>query len=428
MTQESPAKAFKRGLLVGVNGPRRGTLYPLGDAGLALTGDLAWESRRSTGDGYLAELYREGDSVRLVSKSEGIRVCGELTGKDTVEVPCNGSVEIEPCLYRAYYLTPGWEAVGKEELENRVTPSLSGLLPSDRKLPEQCVNFEEPLANPFVDAFLESLWPVHGIRDFLTPFVRDPLDTIRSQNEFLRTIGVWEERRQAAQGLLLLNARLEAALFPQSPEKTNETYTELHNVTYFAQNDYLPGHRFVLGEQSTYNREKLLVDKTQDALAGTKSKDRLLDFLVDSRLVGAAHAQDLFTAALKVFFSLTDRFPSIPFVVDNDSRTLVLHDFFDQGGVCRHKCAALQVALQEAGVPSRYLRGKLFLGGYHAWIEVDILRDGSYLLILDPHLCNVLLKTGTLRSGQGRLYFRDEGYPITDIYNTVWRGKLREEK
>ena len=58
------------------------------------------------------------------------------------------------------------------------------------------------------------------------------------------------------------------------------------------------------------------------------------------------------------------------------------------GGVCRHRSALLQLALQEAGVPSRYMRGTIVGGGMHAWVEVAAGSDGKFSYVIDPNMKN----------------------------------------
>jgi hypothetical protein len=427
---ESPPRAlidaFVRGFLVGLRGPDRGKVFPLGDEGLLLDSSLTWLPRRTAVTACVAELYREGESARLNRLAGEIRAAGQWV-EAPASLACNASLETQSGLYRLLYLPANWRQAKEEEAARRSLPSRESLLQPDQRLPVGFLDMAGGPLPPGVQSFIDARWgwPWGGMRDYIHEFVKSPLVLIRAQNQRLGAIPDQGDRRRLARDFILFNASLESALFYRGQDKTRETYNELTNVLYFAQGDYLPGHRFVLGQESTYDRERLYIDKTAETISEEGKGQNLLDFLVESRLAAVAHAGDPFVPGLGLFFELAEETPPADRVRKYETTTLALQDFFGHGGVCRHQCAILQVALQEAGIPSRYMRGKLFLGGYHAWNEVDILGDGSYFLILDPYRCQILFKTGTLETTQGRLYLRDEGYPVTQDFNTIWRGKLR---
>jgi len=424
---KSTLAAIEQGLLVGLRGAPRGEVIPLGADGLLLDPTLTWRPRGNGEDEGLAALRRDEEGAVLECPGGEIRVSGQKAGPAT-RVVCNASIETGSDLYRVYYLPATWTEVKDKEAGVRMRPSREGLLQPSQRLSRGLLDLAGEALTPEIESFVDSrwAWPLGGFRDYVHEFVRSPLAIVRSQNQHLQGLPDPDQRRQLARELILFSARIESALFVRNEDKTRETYDELSNVLYLAQDDYLPGHRFVLGEESTYDREKLRIDKMTDVIPEGGGGPDLLDFLVEAKLSGADSTSDEFAASIAIFLKLAREAPPSEPVVKKERTTLVIQDFFAQGGVCRHQCAILQVALQEAGIPSRYLRGKLFLGGYHAWVEVDLLRDGTYLLILDPHRYQVLLKTGTLETTQGRVYLRDEGYPIAESFNRIWRGKLRD--
>lgn len=414
--------SLEQGFLVCVQGLFRGEVFPLGESGLVLTTDFEWLPRERARTGILADLYKVGSSVYLDGHSSEVRIGGDVA-KVMTPVPCNANIEVGFFIYRLFYFGPNAENLKRKEKEIRPPSFLSGLFPGQREVKTDALGEILQAISPSSRACLEQHWPNQDLNHCLNEYLRNPLSVVRAQNSSLRQMTDSPARQSSAKELLLANAEVEAALFPSSERKTPDTYDELTNVHYLAQNDYLPGHRFVLGDESTYNREKLCVDKVGGGSNGDSSDRSLINFFVDSRIIGIEKEGDEFRQCLQIFFSLVDQFAPGPVVEGGEFVTINLQNFFDQGGVCRHKCAVLQVALQEAGIPSRYLRGKLFFGGYHAWIEADILHDGSYMLILDPHLYHVLLKTEIIVSPGGEPYLVDEGYPVKPTYNTIWRGK-----
>ena len=101
--------------------------------------------------------------------------------------------------------------------------------------------------------------------------------------------------------------------------------------------------------------------------------------------------------------------------------TVRLGDFIEnRTGVCRHKAAALQLALQESGIPSRLVFGELkvdfakdgkpYYGGRHAWVVVS--GEGGREYILDPTM---------KQQGYSGGYFYG---PHSDEANTVRTRKL----
>jgi hypothetical protein len=411
---------FEDGFLVCLTGKERGKAWPLGKHGLVYDPSLGWLPHENAPEGARIRLFKYADYARVENNGADLRVLGE-TVEESAKLPINGRIDLDDSLYRVYFLSlerPEIISI-EQELRSESTGSLNGHTRTyeARKL--------KSLINDGLTSFFEEHWDGY-LQRYASNYLESPLEVIRKQNEFLSAIKA-PAQPEAALQFMLLNASLEADLFLQTPEKSSDTYDEINNVLYFAQNDYLPGHKFVLGDESTYNREKLRIEKTSFS-AGDDADKSLIDFFVSAKLCSAELKDDWFAISLRLFFELTERFSPLPNVEGRESTTIVLQDFFDQGGVCRHKCAVLQIALQEAGICSRYHRGKLFFGGYHAWIEVDIFRDGSYFLILDPHLFHILIKSGTLETSHGAVYLRDEGYPVTEHFNTVWRGKPREEE
>jgi hypothetical protein len=411
---------FEDGFLVCLKGKERGKVWPLGKHGLVYDPIQGWLPHENASEDALIRLFKYADYAMVENNGADLRVLGEPV-EESAKLPVNGRIELDDSLYRVYFLSLEWpEVISKEqELRSESYSALDG-----HTQPGEACNLK-PLIKDGLASFFEEHWDGY-LQRYASNYLENPLEVIRKQNEFLSAIKGPAQQESALQ-FMLLNARLEADLFNQAPVKSSDTYDEINNVLYLAQNDYLPGHKFVLGDKSTYNREKLRIEKTSPS-PGDDVEKSLGGFFVGAKLSGAELKEDWFAISLRIFFELTKRFSPMPNIEGRDSTTIVIQDFFDQGGVCRHKCAVLQVALQEAGISSRYHRGKLFFGGYHAWIEVDIFRDDSYFLILDPHLFHILIKSGTLETSQGAVYLRDEGYPMTKHFNTVWRGKPRGEE
>lgn len=425
-TTLTQASGLEQGCLLALQGTHRGRLFCLGESGLVLTPAMEWVPPEQAEGEKLADLYRVGRSVFIDRHGGEVKMCGDPV-RSMTPAPCNATIEVDSAQFRLFYVGENRQSLTEKEGKVRALPPFPGLLPPDWEWSPGVLQEVLAAIPPECRRFLARLGPDPALRYFLTEFARHPISVIRAENRALAEVADEEMRRSLARELTLGRARVEAALFPSSESKTAGTYDEWNNVLYFAQNDYLPGHRFVLGDESTYNREKLCIDKMgEPAGAEAGSPHSLASFFTASRMLAAEGGGDDFRAGLRIFFSLVDQFAPGPLFEENEVVTINIQNFFDQGGVCRHKCAVLQVALQEAGIPSRYLRGKLFFGGYHAWIEVDVFQDQSYSLILDPHLYHVLLKTEIVTSPAGDLYLVDEGYPVKPVFNTVWRGKPKK--
>lgn len=210
-----------------------------------------------------------------------------------------------------------------------------------------------------------------------------------------------------------LHAAIELLVNPAKEEKNPETYDELRGVGFLCEGDYLPGRNFVLGKPETYIREKIVLHKASDGI---------LPLLAAAKALGLSQNPEAFIN--DIFAMLKAKFPGEGSFVPG--KTMSLGQFVDTGGVCRHKAGVLQVCLQEAGIKSVYIQGRVAGGGLHAWVEVDDTRDRTYSLVLDPEI------EGGLIGRKQEVKLKDDGYAcflercfynIPKELNKVWRAK-----
>lgn len=210
---------------------------------------------------------------------------------------------------------------------------------------------------------------------------------------------------------------------PAPPAIDKSNYVELSNIDRLQQGDILPGSDFKLGEPDTYYRELLTVNFNPDSSA--------YELLQQAKVIGEAGRQagkapvDIALEVANLFWK--NYSPEMAGEAFQSGVAQTIGNFYKNGGVCRHKAALLQMALQEAGVNSRYVRGILAGGGPHAWVEVDASGNNSfkYLIDLENHVSG---SKGNLRfTEQGNLVFLVEENPshayLVDIQkiNVVWR-------
>ncbi|MBD3304436.1 hypothetical protein GF343_04775 [Candidatus Woesearchaeota archaeon] len=219
--------------------------------------------------------------------------------------------------------------------------------------------------------------------------------------------------------LVMLNALIERKIYSKNRNqpKTHENTTELKSVEYLIENDYIPSTGSAIG-QTEYEDGKgnLVVHKTSPAM---------LEVLAEARITAANPKHDALKTALKVYRAVHDAFPDKKAFAGRGSNTMPLNP--SKEGVCINKAIVLQLALQEAGIKSRYVRGRTAAGiSNHAWVEADVLEPGRYALILDPHFDG-----GTVfAKGQahGDFFYRHaarENGKIKNLnyFNVVWRSK-----
>ncbi|MBU0672006.1 MAG: transglutaminase-like domain-containing protein [Candidatus Margulisbacteria bacterium] len=156
---------------------------------------------------------------------------------------------------------------------------------------------------------------------------------------------------------------------------TPTDYVEITNVAELREGDILPGRHFELGNPDTYSRELLFIDLQLDP--------RFQDTLDEARRAATEHRGSERELADRVADIVSANVAEGEPAVGRRGGVVPVGEYFANGGWCRHISAALQVALQEAGISSRYVRGRLLGGEGHAWIEVDIAGNGSYSYIID---------------------------------------------
>jgi len=241
--------------------------------------------------------------------------------------------------------------------------------------------------------------PLQATEDYAGAYLEDPLGIIWRQDRFVRDMPEFRGRTDistdaafldALADAIVLNGRTERLHFPEPPrihDISKKTYAELKNVAFIVHGDLFPSHLFSLDDPATFNYRELLVShkyKTdlEELLCQSKAVGvRRYDEIVGGRATEAA--VDVFDAYLRLFSPLQERdiYPG---------QVMTLGFFSREGGSCRHRSAALQLMLQEAGIRSRYVRGLLMGSGQHAWVEVDSAStdtraQANYTLVFDPN-------------------------------------------
>lgn len=350
---------------------------------------------------------------------------------------------------RALFCRPGSEPAAEEyqsHSEDSTDPPTS--LESLADLQEKLTDFQEYL--------LRRLAPDEDIdvalRHFAGAYLKHPLAMIRAQNQAIRDrLGVEGELHvepddipaKLLEDAIVLNGRTEKLYFPEAPDRSaisGKTYLALDNVEFLVHGDLFPSHLAHLDDPATFNYRELLV--------GHKYRTDLMSLLTEARAVGvlrqpSVRAGDARAAAVDVFEvyqSLYSPFQEIR-VYAGELRTLGF--FSREGGSCRHRSAALQLMLQEAGVRSRYVRGRLMGNGQHAWVTADDDDSGAYSLLLDPNFAaygwraegrqmeledGMTCRSYSLTDGvqRGATDPAGLGYLVfDDSFNTIWRPRQR---
>lgn len=245
--------------------------------------------------------------------------------------------------------------------------------------------------------------------DYVKKYLADPLQQIRDENKSA------EARPSDLYELVKAHRTAEEAAFPYFAFKDAEHYEEISNIDFLFGVDYLPGKHFRLGDPSSWEREKLRVGGSVDGL--------FAQAIVESKMISLKHkAQD----SAKIIFSLISKIFPHSGHVGNMVGTQQVGAFVEQGGYCRHKAAALQLAFQEAGLISRYVRGCVN-GGSHAWVELDLDGNGEYSYVCDPALRTYGKRSAELVEKDNTLYYV-KGFEALycvqpQTFNTVWRPR-----
>jgi predicted phosphodiesterase len=165
-----------------------------------------------------------------------------------------------------------------------------------------------------------------------------------------------------------------------------QNYGELENIEVLQNGDILPGHDFVLGDPETYGRELLVVNTGPDS--------PIRPVLDQAKIMGDAMKQSG-CSTLEIAEAIA-RMVNEEFAkgqghnIGNAGEAMTIGVFMEGGGCCRHRAALLQLALQEAGIKSHYVRGEASIGGgesgMHAWVEIDAKGDSSFSYVIDPNL------------------------------------------
>jgi len=223
------------------------------------------------------------------------------------------------------------------------------------------------------ERFIEEVFGLSS-KDMQQKYGENPLKTVQEENalsakrpyiterniDFLLNLHYWTENKLSRD----VNAR---------------NYDETKSVLFLKQGDILPGFDSELGYQDiSTSRELLTVNKGPSSY--------LFQFLEKAKGIAIRlNGEGQETIAKEIFKRFnrwySDKLSEPSSETAKEEKTL--GGFAEKGGVCRHRAAALQLALQEAGVKSRLVRGR-FEEGRHAWVEVDINNNGKFDLVLDP--------------------------------------------
>ena len=206
-----------------------------------------------------------------------------------------------------------------------------------------------------------------------------------------------------------------------------QNYGELGNIEVLQNGDILPGHDFVLGDPETYGRELLTVNTGPDS--------PIRPVLDQAKSMGDAMKQSGYSdleIAEAIAKMVNEEFAKTQghSIVQNGA-LMTVGAFMEGGGCCRHRAALLQLALQEAGIKSHYVRGVAGIGdggGMHAWVEVDAKGDGSYSYVIDPNLhVSGWIKSVKNKNGQKTYKLGMITYSVNpDQLNVVWRPNNAE--
>ncbi len=297
------------------------------------------------------------------------------------------------------------------------------------------------------------------LRAYIVYYLHGEVQVAKTENEFLshitRGIGnhgvtdanwhasgysTYSPRGSCLTSLISLHAMIDEALFPKIDIGDGHIDTSkveiVRNAQVIRNHDAFPGRKFKLGEEGTYYRELFRLRRAWGLTT--------FEFLKEAKRIANNLSGRHYSAreiAVQVSRKFNEMHPARESRVGEVRRreaymTSILSDESEQGEllvVCRHRAASVALALQEAGVKARYVQGNLF-GMPHAWVEVDVLGDGSYSFVVDPmqavsgEITKSLDADGkthyTLKRGESILsYEMDER-----AFNVIWRGKMVEGK
>ncbi|MCK4670478.1 MAG: hypothetical protein KAT43_04700 [Nanoarchaeota archaeon] len=259
---------------------------------------------------------------------------------------------------------------------------------------------------------------VSGVEDHSMLFAfysaQEGKDVTHYIEEDLAMVAIRSINRDIFKSAVKLNSIIEKVLYKRFKRREAEYYNELTNVEYIVENDISPGEHFILGVPETYSRFIGLFKKYRDPM--------MREFLGACKCIAVMKSDGLSTAVeimrfMHLSYSEGQAIPTPAGV------TMTLGRAFEKGGNCSTRAPTLQLGLQEAGIRSRYCRGRVRGGqNRHAWVEADVFEDGSYALIMDPNKEDILIK-GTYSVSDMYLY-EDEKRIQKDYFNKLWRPKL----
>jgi hypothetical protein len=276
------------------------------------------------------------------------------------------------------------------------------------------------------------------IEKYIEEYIKDPLAVIEKQNKQLESI--WSEipvhtinisnkadfdiedtvigevrpETQIFESMIKLNALVEKELVNRA-KKDTQTVIELKNTDYLAEGDYSPPHGVKPGERIHENgRGNLEISKTGDA--------DLMSLLAESKIDATRPGTSKLSAAMRAYRRIREQFEDKYIRIGRSDMTMPICNYLKNGGSCIDQAIILQLALQEAGVKSRLVRGRyLNSSGRHAWVEADVLEPGKYALILDPAQKTIAAKFDNFMKQVYR-YETGEGEQL-DCFNVIWRTK-----
>ena len=194
-------------------------------------------------------------------------------------------------------------------------------------------------------------------------------------------------------------------------------YQEIKGVDKFKHGDILPGHNFVLGWPETY----VETDTRELLQINTSPSSDAYKFIVKAReLRNNYSGRELVNRIIDYFNQQYS-----PYQGNGEGGAAMTWGVFaEEGGCCRHRASLLHYMFQEAGVRSRYVRGRVVGGGYHAWVDVSLSGGPIFSNVVDPNnQNNRTLVVKRHRKEIGANLYEAGGllYSPEDLGATVWR-------
>ncbi len=205
-------------------------------------------------------------------------------------------------------------------------------------------------------------------------------------------------------------------------------HEELANQ-YLAKGDIIPAPGFVLGEPAPHTNELITANFGDD--------QRAYALLKKAREIGEkirASGRPQLDAAIEIAGLITSTYANDK---GGDVDPIRVGVFDASGANKEHRFILLQIALQEALIPSRFVQGRFVGGSFHRWVEIDAKGDGKYSYVVDLQRGLMGWKQNA-KSARQHGYFgdaelfamkgdRDKMY-LSDAhtFNSVWHPKTPE--